>query len=333
MGSDAERREDDEMSGPDEVKARAIRRILVALDASAPSMAALDAAVHLAARLRAEITGVFVEDKSLLEISELSITREVGGLSGVARDFDRKDMERHLRAQSAQAERMLAHAAERAHVVWSFRVLRGAVTHELLAASSQVDLVTVGCQGSRLTGWRDVGSTANAVLRGTACPVLVIREGARFGPPVYAVFDGTPSSQTVLSIAAEVARAMDDIVVVITADDGSGDAEDLADAAETQLLEAGVEARFRRFRTARPVTIAALTQEHAGGVLVLPSDSPWLTAQALRELTREVRCPVLLARGELREDEVGISDGEAEAAASDDCAPQAETAAPDEPVF
>ena len=50
------------------------RRILVALDASAHSHAALAAAVALAARLHAEIEGLFVEDINLLRLAELPFT-------------------------------------------------------------------------------------------------------------------------------------------------------------------------------------------------------------------------------------------------------------------
>jgi len=43
-----------------------IRRILVALDASRYSLAALEAAIELAAGLEAELQGIFVEDVSEL---------------------------------------------------------------------------------------------------------------------------------------------------------------------------------------------------------------------------------------------------------------------------
>ena len=44
----------------------AIRRILVALDSSPHSMAALETAVELAANLGARIIGLFVEEANLL---------------------------------------------------------------------------------------------------------------------------------------------------------------------------------------------------------------------------------------------------------------------------
>lgn len=54
-----------------------IRRILVALDTSPSSQAALEAAVALAERLNAEVCGLFVEDVDLLRVAESPYAREI----------------------------------------------------------------------------------------------------------------------------------------------------------------------------------------------------------------------------------------------------------------
>ena len=54
-----------------------IQRILVALDASTDSLAALDAAAKLAQCLQAELVGLFVEDVNLLYMAGLPFTREL----------------------------------------------------------------------------------------------------------------------------------------------------------------------------------------------------------------------------------------------------------------
>ena len=58
-----------------------IRRILVALDASEASRAAIRSAVDLAARFRAELVGLFVEDVNLLRSAQLPFVRKVGAFS------------------------------------------------------------------------------------------------------------------------------------------------------------------------------------------------------------------------------------------------------------
>ena len=54
-----------------------IRRILVAVDASTHSLAALEAASVLAEVLNAELVGIFVEDINLLRLAGLPFAREV----------------------------------------------------------------------------------------------------------------------------------------------------------------------------------------------------------------------------------------------------------------
>ena len=54
-----------------------VRRILVALDASTQSLAALRTAVTLAAELGAELEGLFVEDTNLMRMAMLPVARRV----------------------------------------------------------------------------------------------------------------------------------------------------------------------------------------------------------------------------------------------------------------
>ncbi|MGD9028912.1 MAG: universal stress protein, partial [Anaerolineae bacterium] len=54
-----------------------IRRILIALDASSHSIAALRAAARLASSLEAELHGLFVEDINLLRAAGLPMAREL----------------------------------------------------------------------------------------------------------------------------------------------------------------------------------------------------------------------------------------------------------------
>ena len=115
------------------------RRILVALDASNHSLAALEAAVELAATMKAELEGLYVEDVKLLRVASSPATREVRYPFVSAAQLDSEYMERQLRAQASQARRALMAACEKQKVKWSFRVVRGEVAHEVVAAAPQID--------------------------------------------------------------------------------------------------------------------------------------------------------------------------------------------------
>ena len=72
----------------EEARELVIRRILVALDASRHSLAALEAAAELAARLKAELVGLFVEDIDLLRLAGLPFAREIRYPSAIIQQLD-----------------------------------------------------------------------------------------------------------------------------------------------------------------------------------------------------------------------------------------------------
>jgi nucleotide-binding universal stress UspA family protein len=118
-----------------------LRRIVVGLDAGPRGRAALEAAAQLAARMQAELVGLFVEDIDLLHLAGLPFAREVGYPSAALRRLDVAAMERALRATALEVQRTLAAVAGRAPLSWSFRIARGAVRTELRAAAAEGDIV------------------------------------------------------------------------------------------------------------------------------------------------------------------------------------------------
>jgi len=66
------------------LEARALRRILVALDASRSSLEALRAAAALAARMGAELECLFIEDVNLVRLGQLPVARQVTLTGGAA---------------------------------------------------------------------------------------------------------------------------------------------------------------------------------------------------------------------------------------------------------
>ena len=135
-------------------------RVLVALDASEHSMAALQAAAQLAALMQAELHGVFVEDVNLVRVGGIPMCNEVGTFSSGPRAIDNGTVRRMFQVMKAKMQRALEQAAERSQVRWSFRVERGGVTTELLAASEGATVLTMGCprKGGRAATRLDNGN-------------------------------------------------------------------------------------------------------------------------------------------------------------------------------
>ena len=109
-----------------------MRRIAVTLDACQVSSRTLEEAVQLAARMGAQLEGIFVEDIDLIQLAELPFLREVRLVSRSENAINLTRMEQELRVLARRSERVLGELAARENVSWSFRIWRGSIDTELL---------------------------------------------------------------------------------------------------------------------------------------------------------------------------------------------------------
>jgi nucleotide-binding universal stress UspA family protein len=197
------------------------RRVLVGVDASAASLDALAAAALLAARLGAELAGLFVEDEDLLRLAALPFGGVVRTAGGGREQLDRDSAEAALRAVASHAREVLERAASTHRVTCSFRVARGAVVREVLAAAEAADLVVLGAGGHGRLARGAVGETARAAAGRARVPVLLLARGSRLGGGVVAVDDGTAAGTRAVIAAQRLAPEDRPPSVVATRDAGA----------------------------------------------------------------------------------------------------------------
>lgn len=129
------------------------RRIVVALDTGAPGRAALEAAAAIAAAQNAELVAVFVLDPDLLHLAGMPFAHEIGIASATRRVLDARVLERSLRTLAEEARHRVETIARRLSLQWSFRIARGLLDEEALAAAAQADLIVeapCGCERAAL---------------------------------------------------------------------------------------------------------------------------------------------------------------------------------------
>jgi nucleotide-binding universal stress UspA family protein len=275
-----------------------LRRILVALDASAHSLAAVEAAADLAAAMQAEMEGLFVEDINLIRLASLPCTREVRHTASLA-SLDLEQMERALKAQAAEARQALAAAARRAHVQWSFHVARGRVAHEVLAAAAAADLVTLGKLGRSRSPQARLGSTVLRVLAGAPVALLLVeqwRVRAHGLRPVLVVYDGSEGAGRALQAAVRLAEASGvNLTVVLLADDSDA-IRDLKLAVAHSLEGRSIEVRWQALASAEGHSLLQIIQSDDAALLVLSLASSRLPQATVGKLLDHIRNPVLLIR-------------------------------------
>ncbi len=273
-----------------------ITRILVALDTSPYSQAALEAASDLAVLLHAELVGLFVEDADLLRLASLPFARELLYAGQAEEQIDGHAMERALKAEAEQIRRALQLTAGRRQIQWSFRVARGRVAKEVLTAAHDFDLVVMG-QASRRTGpAARVGNTARALARQAPRTVAFLRPGSRFGKPVVVVFDSSESAMAALATGARLAEEDHRNLVVILIGATPEDIAPLRDQAHSWLHQRGLQARTVELRQAHAGDVIYALRREGGRVLVLGGDSPLAAQQSLDVFFRQIGYPIIVAR-------------------------------------
>jgi nucleotide-binding universal stress UspA family protein len=271
-----------------------LRRILVALDSSRESLDALEAAVRVAARMQAELTGLFVEDVDLINLAALPFAREIALSGSGGRKLDPVTVEKAWKSQAAAARRALENAARQASLRWSFRVARGRVEHEVVAACGEADLVALGKAIRPLTRRARLGSTARAVTAGA--PTAVLLAGgpapASHSSRVMVSYDGSACSKRALALAVRLARNDGgDLAVFLLP--GGHDRDTLQQEVVARTAEQGLTLSFR---AVEPADLASAFRLEHGGLLVLGADCLPVDADSLAGLVEAANCPVLLIR-------------------------------------
>jgi nucleotide-binding universal stress UspA family protein len=247
----------------------AIRRILVAVDASPLSLAALAAAVGFAGRLGAELEALFVEDINVVRLVAHPYVHTFSLAAARRQALDDVLIEKMLELQAVAARRALDEAMAATTVRGSFVIRRGRVEAELLAAAAAFDLVCLGWSGRAEPGSRPrLGGVARAVLSRAPGPVLVLREPA--AGPVMALWDGTAAAGRALAVAILLAADDCGCVDLLIPEADPARLDELAAEAHRRAAPAGVAVRLRAAgKLARCLAAAA-----ADGVLVAAADLP-----------------------------------------------------------
>ncbi|HLS28914.1 MAG TPA: universal stress protein [Opitutales bacterium] len=272
-----------------------LKRILIAVDASPHSLAALEEAAALAAQQGAELVGVFVEDSNLLRLAELPFARELMYPHILGRRLDAEQMRIRLREIAEEARHAISKVAYEAEVSWSFKVRRGSVFHELLAAAEESDLLVLG-KASHFEKHRNVrlGQTAARLLVQARGPAMVLQHGDFCRGPALVVCDGSPECMEKLPAAIDAAMLFGEKPTLVLLAEDREKALEMKEEIETILDRTDLS--FRRSSPLEKDGIVRLAHEEESGVVILVGLSRSIESTDLPEMLARINCPVLVYR-------------------------------------
>jgi nucleotide-binding universal stress UspA family protein len=270
-----------------------IRRIVVAIDASPTSQAALEATAELAAAWGAELLGIFVEDVNLLRMASLPFAREVGSHSGEFRPVDPDTLKRQMRWQAERARKGLESAALSRGVTVSFKVARGRVNEELLAALSEADLLSLGKGGKTLAARLGLGSTARAIASGASGRVLLLSHVSRVAGPVAVVYDGSASGERALASARELAQGLGADLTALCLAETREAAQDLANRI-SKITGDSESVRCRQCSVSDVPDLARIARSFGANAMVVPAGGAILPDHMVESIVKSFSGPVLI---------------------------------------
>ena len=236
-------------------KPDSINRVMLALDTSLRGLGALDTALALAERNRAELEALFVEDADLFSLARLPFARELDLASGQVRRLDETLITRSLRSHQQRVRGILERAARQHAVAATVRIVRGHYLRTALEAALGTDVLFLSCGGGMRSPYapRLAGGKPATV---TAAPA-----------PVRVLFDGSAAAVRALRLGSELAAADHLPLGAVLLANSSEELESLQKRVH-ELLDPNRAVKIQRYGTGD--SAAQGLASRGGGVLLLP---------------------------------------------------------------
>ena len=244
-------------------------KILLALDIASQNLAAREFALSLANRLKAELIGLIIEDEDLLVSAQYPFSSEISTGSGSERKLGYVNMERSLRAWSAQMQQELLKQAQQANIKCSFRIFRGHKTEILLEQTEKTALLVFS--GSRINYYPK----------------------QRIAHTVYILVDENSNLDHSLTIVKQlITEGIDNVFFIDNGNDHS--AELISNAIKTL---SGTEASIieKKLQTNLPQQLTSMNKSFPAAVVLVPASHQICRhTQEFRELEKFLSCPVVV---------------------------------------
>lgn len=272
-----------------------VERILVSLDNSTHSIAALKAAVELARHFNADLKGVFIEDVNLLNLAEMPFRQEVGEYTAIVREMSTDGLSRSIFVQSRWVVRSFRKIINQSDINADIIVLRGDVNEMIEQESQTCDLIVIGKTGTNPIGGRRLGSTAKALINSHKKPLLLVEENNRLGYPMILFYSNSPLGKISLETIRTLLDPEETLVILLNKDDPDDFSHQKAELerwASTHKVNISVQA----IKTQAFMRFIQMINGLKTGLFVLPHyDDP--TRQGIIQLCLdEISLPILLVR-------------------------------------
>jgi len=269
-----------------------VREILVAIDTSTHSQAALEAAVAFAKTMEANLQGLFVQDEVWQKLSKLPSTSTINTLTGNVLPLESETLEDHINLLRNRLRRKMEFLSRRNKVTYSWSSMQGKVEDKILEASENADLITIGLKGKSASRKR-IGSSARTIIKKADKPVLILKEGLHLGTTLTVVYDASEESQKGIRLALKIAKKNNSSLKVLVVDNNPEVLDQRSKELESLLEGAQISVNVELMKnTDLGSFLNTINQQHSG-LLIIPKNQP-LLSKSFETILLHINCPLLM---------------------------------------
>lgn len=164
-------------TGPSVATSEALlARVLVSIDVSPSSRAALVAACAVAGVLEAELVSLCVEDRDVSRLAALPLAQEIAFSSRRTRNLDSELVKREFTVRAEAARRAVSQLAQEASLKWAFSIVEGRNNTVLAQAAGAQDLLVTSLDAPCFRTRESLLRYVEEVVERRGASLLVLRE-------------------------------------------------------------------------------------------------------------------------------------------------------------
>lgn len=263
------------------------RRILVGVDTSSHSRAALEAAAFLAQKMEGKLFGLFVQDEVWSKICKMPSVTAVNELTGATQNLKEKDLQEQIDLLAKRLRRQLRTISRENKISHTWKTVRGCVEDEILEAAKEADLITIGRRGSSFPQKKKLGSSAKAIIQSADKPILILKKGLKLGQNITALYDGSEESKRSIQLALSLADEKNGITILVLRDQANK--EEVKEITEGTLLPVEI----LELRNPEIWRITHFVNKQNAGLFIIPKNQP-LLKNSIESVLNQLNTPLLM---------------------------------------
>ncbi|MBV1916284.1 MAG: hypothetical protein KUG72_12925 [Pseudomonadales bacterium] len=274
------------------------RRVLLTLSGHTSNTATLDIVAEFAAAIHAEINGLFIEDKTLLDIAALPFTREIRSHGLQPGQLEVSTLEHQMRMLSDAAQRELNSCAQRWKIQCSFNTAPSGFEHWLRSQEDKENTLCIAHKIDKKWGSTQYEIDTSRLLEQHSGPLMLLPKKQGSGKELIGIIHSSDSIEAILKPIENLVKKGHQPVIILLCDNPP-ETEKIKRSVIYELEKKALQATVHILRPATNRSLLQFIDRHMPKLMIVGADNPIIDSTCLNELIESSGAPVLLLREQI----------------------------------